>query len=483
MLSTKPAERLVRSYDTVRQEVDQELEIAEGKIPEDLRGVLFRNGSGRMERGGVFYGHPFDGDGMLSRFAFTGKGIRYRNRFVRTRWYLDEEKSGRIRYRNFGTNIPGGLLNNAFRIHFKNAANTSVLHHGNKLLALCEAGAPHEVSPETLETHGPFDFDGMLRSPDPVMRTVRGRDLPFSAHPRLDPSTGDLFNFGVAMGIRPDLMLYRVGSSGRMDPPRSVRLPALGFLHDFALTRNWMVFFFGPLTFDIAKMLLGLKPAMACASFAPQRPTEIILVQRNGERMVQLQTDPGFIFHFSNGFENERARVIVDGPLYDRFPEVDSFADLPQKGFGDFPRMIPTRFVLDPEKGTVNREPLSEHPGELPRIHPGHVGRPYRYFWMSATPEDWGGPYFSGIAKVDLERRKTLFRDFSPDLTSEPLFVPRQGSDGEDRGWLLHTVYRVEEHRTDLLVLDATDLSTACLARLPHHESPGFHGTWLASAE
>jgi hypothetical protein len=115
MLSTRPAERLFRSYDTVRQEVDQDLEIAEGKIPEDLRGVLFRNGSGRMERGGIFYGHPFDGDGMLSRFAFTGKGIRYRNRFVRTRWYLDEENSGRIRYRNFGTNIPGGLLNNAFR--------------------------------------------------------------------------------------------------------------------------------------------------------------------------------------------------------------------------------------------------------------------------------------------------------------------------------------------------------------------------------
>jgi all-trans-8'-apo-beta-carotenal 15,15'-oxygenase len=228
MLSTRPAERLFRSYDTVRQEVDQDLEIAEGKIPEDLRGVLFRNGSGRMERGGIFYGHPFDGDGMLSRFAFTGKGIRYRNRFVRTRWYLDEENSGRIRYRNFGTNIPGGLLNNAFRIRFKNAANTSVLHHGNKLLALCEAGAPHEVSPETLETHGPFDFDGMLRSPDPVMRAVRGRDLPFSAHPRLDPSTGDLFNFGVA-GCHgdpagPDALPRRVlrtdGSAPKRETPR-----------------------------------------------------------------------------------------------------------------------------------------------------------------------------------------------------------------------------------------------------------------------
>ena len=61
-----------------------------------------------MERAGTYYGHPFDGDGMVSRFAFTQKGIHYRNRFVRTRWYLEEEKAGRILYRNFGTNIPEG---------------------------------------------------------------------------------------------------------------------------------------------------------------------------------------------------------------------------------------------------------------------------------------------------------------------------------------------------------------------------------------
>jgi all-trans-8'-apo-beta-carotenal 15,15'-oxygenase len=57
--------------------------------------------------------------------------------------------------------------------------------------------------------------------------------------------------------------------------------------------------------------------------------------------------------------------------------------------------------------------------------------------------------------------------------------VPRPDSVHEDDGWLLVTVYRSDEHRSDVLVLDATDLSTVCRARLPHHESPGFHGTWV----
>ncbi|HEY9741210.1 MAG TPA: carotenoid oxygenase family protein, partial [Coleofasciculaceae cyanobacterium] len=37
------------------------LPILSGKIPEGLRGSLYRNGPGRLERGGVRVGHWFDG--------------------------------------------------------------------------------------------------------------------------------------------------------------------------------------------------------------------------------------------------------------------------------------------------------------------------------------------------------------------------------------------------------------------------------------
>ena len=473
------SEPAFQSYETVAQEADEDLEVVEGKIPRDLRGVLYRNGSGRMERGGTYYGHPFDGDGMVSRFAFTRKGIHYRNRFVRTRWYLEEEKAGRILYRNLGTNIPEGVLKNLFRIRFKNAANTSVVYHAGKLLALWEAGPPHRLDPETLATMGTYDFDGALIDPDPLMRGLRGKELPFSAHPKVDPLSGDLYNFGMVMGLKPELRPYCVQKNGQMERSSTVKLDALGFLHDFAFTPNWSVFLFGPLTFDVPRMLIGLKPAMGCASFAPKRATQVILVPRDGGQPVWLQTNPCFVFHFCNAFEDGTDRIIADGLRYERFPEVAPFADLRRSGFGDFPKMMATRFLLDLKSGAVKEEQLSDIPGELPRIHPEYVGQPYRFFWCSATSPDWKGPYLSGVSKVDTETRNTVFRDFAPDLTSEPMFVPKPGSVREDDGWLLITVYRSDAHRTDLLVLDAADLSTICRARLPHHESPGFHGTWV----
>ena len=115
------------AHATVREEHDGPLEIVEGAIPPELRGVLYRNGPGRLERGGHVYGHLFDGDGMICRYAFEGGAVRYRNRFVRTREYLDEEQADQIRYRNFGTNLPGGMLANIGRLRFKNAANTHVM--------------------------------------------------------------------------------------------------------------------------------------------------------------------------------------------------------------------------------------------------------------------------------------------------------------------------------------------------------------------
>jgi all-trans-8'-apo-beta-carotenal 15,15'-oxygenase len=75
--------------------------------------------------------------------------------------------------------------------------------------------------------------------------------------------------------------------------------------------------------------------------------------------------------------------------------------------------------------------------------------------------------------------RTVVFRDFAPDLTREPIFATRPDSVHEDDSWLLVTVYRSDERRSDLLVPDATDLSRGCRARLPREESPGFHGTWV----
>ncbi len=136
-----------RSCESITDEVEGLLEVVEGALPAGLRGVLFRNGPGRLEVHGQRYGHPFDGDGHLNRFAFTERGVVYRNRYVRTREFLEEEAARKILYRNFGTNIPGGFHKNLLRMRFKNAA--SCTRCGRAACPIASTRTPSTPSPAT----------------------------------------------------------------------------------------------------------------------------------------------------------------------------------------------------------------------------------------------------------------------------------------------------------------------------------------------
>ena len=121
----------------------------EGEIPKDLTGTFFRNGPGRLRVGEEQFGHWFDGDGMICAFTFKDGKVHFKNRYVRTPKYLKETESGRIEFRGFGTQRPGGLLGNALRFP-ANPANTNTIYHGGYLLALNEGGKPFSLNPTNL---------------------------------------------------------------------------------------------------------------------------------------------------------------------------------------------------------------------------------------------------------------------------------------------------------------------------------------------
>ena len=194
-----------RSFESIPDGHDYVVEQIEGALPTELRGTLYRNGPGRNEIDGHPFGHLFDGDGMLSQFIFADGALRYRNRFVQTNHYLGERSAAEPRFRTFGDQRAGGPLANAFRVPTaSNAANTSVVLHDGKLLALWEGGHPWRLDPDSLETLGEEDFDGALKAAHA-----------FSAHPKFDPSTGELFNFGVHYGPRTRIRTYRIDRAGR----------------------------------------------------------------------------------------------------------------------------------------------------------------------------------------------------------------------------------------------------------------------------
>lgn len=120
-----------------------------GSLPAELTGRYFRNGPNPLP--GEPSRHWFLGHGMLHGLRLRdGRAEWYRNRWVRTSAFTDDAEF-----------LRDDLTFDRAAV----AANTHVVPHDGKILALVEVGLPHAVTPE-LDTVGPCDFDGRLHHRD-----------------------------------------------------------------------------------------------------------------------------------------------------------------------------------------------------------------------------------------------------------------------------------------------------------------------------
>ncbi len=459
------------------EETNLPLALTAGRIPDELRGVFFGNGPGRFRHQGVKYHHLFDGDGMVTRVHIRRGGAFYTNRYVRTHEFVEEERAGKMLYRSFGTNLPGGMARNLFKV-LKNAANTSVIYHGGKLLALWEGGLPHELDPETLETLGRYDYDGVLQNSFSWIDRRITPELNFSAHPKVHADTGVLYNFGTVIGAKNRLLSYEVDPQGRARIAGSYPLKGMTFVHDFVLTAaHHQIYFLTPVSFDLTKAFLGLSSPADSIHSRPGRATQIMVVHEG--RVDHYPTDSGFIFHFANGYQGAEGVLVVDGLRMDAFPEglstdkmVQEVPDNPSGG-------MLTRYRIATDSGRVERETLSEYPIELPTINPAYQGKPYRYVWAIGSDPHRASSPLHGVAKVDTREKVTRYLDLYPHLPGEPLFVPHPDKHGEDDGWLLTMLFDTESETNKLLIIDAVRLDIVGELTLPRAQPIGFHGTWV----
>ena len=495
--SAEAVETLQLTHATVEREHEELLPVLEGCIPADLRGTLYRNGPARFERAGHAYRHLFDGDGMVASFRFDGGRCTYRNRFVRTRELEAEERAGRSLFRSFGTNLPGGMRENALRLRFKNTANTSVCLHAGKLLALWEGGLPHELHPETLATRGRHDFSGHLLASASLESALVGRELPFSAHPAVDAVSGELWNFGLRMGMQPRLFLYRIGSDGAFLGTRVLPLDELSFVHDFALTPRWLVFVLSPVAFDVTSMALGTKspvealrrPADGGHRGESSRPMEVLLVERASMDQRHLSfvriplagAAPGFVFHLPNAFEEED-RVLVDAVVWPRFPR------LPAPGAStrqpsrsdDEPRGTPrlVRITIDPRRREGSLVRPSSCSLELASIAGEQRGKRHRYVWGIGAGA--GASDFTSLVRIDRRTGDEAMHTPEGLAPSELVVLPASpGARDETDRLLSFTTYDPAARRTELRMVRASDWSPVFRARLPHVLPPGFHGIFV----
>ena len=468
-----------KGYESLKEEFDYWIDDVEGQVPQELNGTLFRNGPGLLDVNGQPFHHPFDGDGMISAIAFRDGRARFRNRHIRTQAFLEEEKAGKILYRGvFGTQKAGGWLANAFDLRLKNIANTNVIYWGGKLLALWEAADPHRLDPHSLETLGKEHFNGVLRDGEP-----------FAAHPRLDPSCNQdsgnptLVNFSLKVGLSTTITIFELNPAGEVIRKHAHSIPGFAFIHDFAITPNYCIFFQNPIAFNPLPFALGLRGAGECIKFQPHQKTRVILIPRHPKKQVEiLETHSGFVFHHANAFEQD-GKILIDSICYESFPEVEPGSDFRQVDFDALKPGQLWRFYLNLQDKTVSREVIEEQCCEFPSIHKERMGRPYRYLYMGAAHARTGNAPLQAILKIDLESEERQFWSAAPrGFVSEPIFVERPNSTIEDDGWILTLVYDAAHHRTDVVILDAQNLNQGPVARLhlKHHIPYGLHGSFTS---
>jgi all-trans-8'-apo-beta-carotenal 15,15'-oxygenase len=457
-------------WEPQHDEHDYLVEEVEGALPDGLHGTLYRIGPGKFESGGQPLGHLWDGDGLLSMFVLDG-GVRFRSRYVRTNHYRAGLEGKGVPGRLPGTNRQGGLLGNILRMP-ANVANTNVVLHHGELYALCEFGKPYRVDPDTLETLGEHDFDGRLR--------WMGA---FSAHFKIDPASGELWNFGMEMIPRPTIRCYRVDGSGRLNKVGAVHLPDMVANHDFALTEHHMVFVLDPVVIDLPHALqfalLGTVLTKT-TRWKPERGTTIVLVPRDGGKPRVVQTDALFHLHVNNAYE-DGSDTVVDLVRYSQgwdalLPHFDRFRTTDGDGIDSFL----TRLRITPA-GRVEREDLCDLTSEFPQHDWRCTTREHRYSYLATALEGHWISSLNAITKIDHRTGKIRQHVLPSDNTvGEPIFVPRQKNAAEDDGWLLVVAYDPTKHRSRLIVLDAREPEREALfvAHLRHHIPLGFHGSF-----
>ncbi|MDZ4265976.1 MAG: carotenoid oxygenase family protein, partial [Mycobacterium sp.] len=291
-----------------------------GTIPDHLDGRYLRNGPNPIGEIDPDLYHWFVGDGMVH-------GIRIRD--GRAEWYRNRWVRGPLAAGALGEPAPQGR----FPISGV-GANTNVIGHAGKTLALIESGVANYELTDELDTVGVCDFDGTLTGG-------------YTAHPKRDPDTGELHAVSYSM-LRGNTVQYSViGTDGRARRTVDIEVTGSPMMHDFSLTERHVVFYDLPVTFDAqqaatmtvprglrlpARLLLSAligrvripdpiaarRPTGKAAdrrfpySWNPRYPARVGVMPRGGTNadLRWFDVEPCYVFHPMNAYDSGDAIVL-----------------------------------------------------------------------------------------------------------------------------------------------------------------------------
>ena len=456
--ATAQAERLSAPLRTLR-----------GKLPSELAGTLWRNGPAEHDRFGHRYGHWFDGDGMVQAFRFDGAAVTHRARILDTPKRRREAQAGRRLLPAFGSMPPDPAETR--RPDDMNAANTSMLVHAGRHMALWEGGSALAFDPETLDAGGFVEW----------RKDIAG--APFSAHPKVE-ADGTMWNIGYLPVPRPMLIFYRIDPQGRLAKVNALPMAPLGLTHDFVVTERRLVVLLTPFVLDRDRFASGHTPILDAHVWRPELGVRVLVVDKDSlevERRHELP--PGFHFHHGNGWEEADDTIRLDLCQAPNPAFLTEDLRAVMRGQWRFPSAYPAyRHVVLRPNGTAAIDNVEPGTAEFPRIDPRYSGLRHRkVFALTGSGAEEGWP-LRRVACLDPERGAVDVWSYPRhQIPEEHVFVPRGKAEGE--GWLIGPFLDVRRRATGLNVFEAGRLADGPLWQgvLPYPLPLGLHGTFVSN--
>jgi beta,beta-carotene 9',10'-dioxygenase len=464
----------VSGFTSLDAEVEVEDLPVRGAIPDWLRGTLTRNGPAHYEAGSKSFRHWFDGQAMLHRFTVASGRVSYRNRFLRTESFRMAREEGRIGFGEFATD-PCLSMFARFRTRLNDTvtpnASVNVVPMNGGYAALTETTIAVQFDPNTLQTLGVTGYDDQLDGPVTT------------AHPHQQPGTNDLINYVLKFGPRSEYRIYRQRPDS-MTRELVAAVPAQrpGYMHSFAVTKDYAVLAVFPLVVNPLGLLLRGRPFIENYRWRPRLGTRFIVIDLHDGTVRHAGTGEAvFAFHHINAYQ-DGDQIVVDLCAYPNASIIDALYLERLRNPGTYPEIPlarPTRFHIDPQTHTVSSHQLSGEGMELPQIHyRARNGHPYRYAY--ATSGQRADDFLNQLIKLDVRAGATRTWHEPGTYPGEPVFVPAPDPISEDDGVILSVVLDTTKHRSFLLVLDAASFTELARAEVPHAIPFGFHGHFIS---
>jgi carotenoid cleavage oxygenase len=467
-----------------------------GHIPEFLDGRYLRNGPNPVAEVDPATYHWFTGDGMVHGVALHGGTAGwYRNRWVRSaavRAALGEPAAAT-------QNLRAGMQSMG--------ANTNVVAHAGKTLALVEGGVANYELTDELDTIGPCDFDGTLAGG-------------YAAHPHRDPHTGELHAVSYSFARGKTVQYSVIDTHGHARRTVDIEVSGSPMMHDFSLTDKYVVIYDLPVTLDPMQLVptkaprwmqLPARLVMQAVIGRVRVPGPIAaMVNRNERQAYQLpyawnpryparigvmpreggnsdvrwfDIEPCYVYHPLNAYSEVRNGsevLVLDVVRYQRMFDRD------RRGPGD---TMPTldRWTINLATGAVSSECRDDRAQEFPRINEALLGSRHRFGYTVGIEggfvDSSGKKMSTSLYKHDYATGSSTVAPLDPELLiGEMSFVPRPNGDSatqaEDDGILIGYGYHRGRGEGQLVLLDAQTCESVATVHLPQRVPMGFHGNW-----